>query len=233
MAAGYRAKQRFHLDQVVLGDRGTITEARVTADIKAAGPDRIAALRAPAIMTLLNSGALRLTPHAPRATGHAREGWPGRGRPARPPPPPRPRRGRHGQHHLLRFPGERLVVCRDPDLAAERTRKREEFLAETEKDFARIKAAVGCNPLRGKAEIALNVGAALNTCTMKMHFDRKITDTAFSFARKTAAIAGGHAPAKGRDRRHLRRAHPRRRPATRTPGAATNPWAWWSGGFVA
>ena len=56
------AKQRFHLDRVVLvGDRGMITEARITEDLKAAGLDWITALRAPAIKELLNSGALQLT----------------------------------------------------------------------------------------------------------------------------------------------------------------------------
>jgi len=89
------------------------------------------------------------------------------------------------------FPGERLIVCRNPDLAAERTRKREELLAQTEKDLGRIKAAVGRkrDPLRGAAAIALKVGGVLNTHKMKKHFDLDITDTAFGFARKTEAIA--------------------------------------------
>jgi transposase len=89
------------------------------------------------------------------------------------------------------FPGERLVVCRNPDLAAERTRTREELLVATEKDLARIKAAVGRkrDPLRGTAKIALAVGEVLNTYKMKKHFDLAITDAAFGFTRKTAAIA--------------------------------------------
>jgi hypothetical protein len=89
------------------------------------------------------------------------------------------------------FPGERLVVCRNPDLAAERTRKREELLAATETDLAAIKARVARkrNPLRGTAEIALAVGAVFNTHKMKKHFDLTITDDAFSYARKTAEIA--------------------------------------------
>jgi transposase len=89
------------------------------------------------------------------------------------------------------FPGERLVVCRNPELAAERTRTREDLLAATEKDLTRIKAAVGRkrDPLRGTAKIALAVGEVLNTYKMKKHFDLEIADTAFSFTRKTAAIA--------------------------------------------
>jgi transposase len=160
-----KLKQRFHLDHVVLvGDRGMITEARITEDIKSVGLDWISSLRAPAVKELLNSGALQLTLFDQRDMASITS---------------------------PDFPGERLVVCRNPDLAAERTRKREELLAETEKDLGRIKAAVARkrNPLRGTAEIALKVGAALNTYKMKKHFDLDITDTAFSFARKTEAIA--------------------------------------------
>ena len=84
-----------------------------------------------------------------------------------------------------------MIVCRNPDLAAERSRKREDLLVATEKDLVRIKAAVARkrDPLRGTAEIALAVGAVLNTFKMKKHFDLDITDAAFSFARKTAEIA--------------------------------------------
>jgi transposase len=160
-----KLKQRFHLERVVLvGDRGMITEARLTADLKAVGLDWITALRAPAIKELLNSGALQLTLFDQRDMASITS---------------------------PDFPGERLIVCRNPDLAAERARKREELLAETEKDLGRIKAAVERrrNPLRGTAEIALEAGEVLNTHKMKKHFDLAITDSEFRFARKTADIA--------------------------------------------
>jgi transposase len=160
-----KLKQRFHLDRVVLvGDRGMITEARITEDIKSAGLDWITSLRAPAIKELMNSGALQLTLFDQRDMASVTS---------------------------PDFPGERLVVCRNPDLAAERTRKREDLLTETEKDLARIKAAVGRkrDPLRGTAAIALAVGAVLNAHKMKKHFDLDITDTDFSFTRKTEEIA--------------------------------------------
>jgi len=160
-----KLKQRFHLDHVVLvGDRGMITDARITEDIKSAGLDWITALRAPAIKDLMNSGLLQLTLFDQRDMASITS---------------------------PDFPGERLVVCRNPDLAAERTRKREELLAATEKDLARIKAAVARkrDPLRGTAEIALKVGEGLNTYKMKKHFDLDITDTAFSFTRKTDEIS--------------------------------------------
>jgi transposase len=160
-----KLKQRFGLDHVVLvGDRGMITEARITEDIKSTGLDWITALRAPAIKDLLNSGALQLTLFDTRDMASIT---------------------------APDFPGERLVVCRNADLAAARARKREELLVATEKDLARIKMAVERkrNPLRGTAEIALAVGAVLNTYKMKKHFDLTITDDAFSFARKTTEIA--------------------------------------------
>ena len=98
-----KLKRRFRLEHVVLvGDRGMITQARITEDITAAGLDWITALRAPAIKALLASGTLQLSLFDQRdmASITAPE-----------------------------FPGERLVVCRNPDLAAQRCRKRAELLA--------------------------------------------------------------------------------------------------------
>jgi transposase len=160
-----KLKQRFGLSHVVLvGDRGMITEARITEDIKSAGLDWITALRGPAIKDLLNSGALQLTLFDQRDMASITS---------------------------PDFPGERLVVCRNADLATERSRKREDLLVATEKDLARIKTAVERkrHPLQGTAAIALAVGAVLNTYKMKKHFNLTITDDAFSFARKTAEIA--------------------------------------------
>src|SRR6202142_3833580 len=128
-----KLKQRFGLSHVVLvGDRGMITQARITADIKSAGLDWISSLRAPAIRELLNSGALQLTLFDQRDMASITS---------------------------PDFPGERLVVCRNPDLATERTRTREDLLTATERDLTRIKAAVDRkrNPLRGTAAIALAV----------------------------------------------------------------------------
>ena len=169
-----KLKRRFHLDHVVLvGDRGMITQTRITQDIKSAGLDWITALRAPAIKGLLEGGTLQLSLFDQRdiASITAPE-----------------------------FPNERLVVCRNPDLAAERARKREDLLAATERDLARIQAAVARrrDTLRGTAEIALAVGAVVNrykACPraldpgMAKHFDLDITDAQFSFTRKTTEIA--------------------------------------------
>jgi transposase len=160
-----KLKQRFGLTHVVLvGDRGMITEARITADIKSAGLDWITALRAPAIKDLLASDAIQPSLFDQRDMAAITS---------------------------PDYPGERLIVCRNPDLAAERARKREELLVATETDLAAIKVRVERkrNPLRGTAAIALAVGAVLNTHNMEKHFDLEITDAAFSFTRRTDAIA--------------------------------------------
>ena len=160
-----KLKQRFRLEHVVLvGDRGMVTQARITEDIRSAGLDWISSLRAPAIRELVKGGALQLSLFDQRDMASIT---------------------------APDFPNERLVVCRNPDLAAGRTRKREDLLAATERDLAPIQAAVARkrDPLRGTAEIALAVGKVINKHKMAKHFDLDITDTAFSFARKTAEIA--------------------------------------------
>ena len=159
-----KLKERFALDHVVLvGDRGMITQARITEDLKAAGLDWITALRAPAIKALLDGGALQMSLFDDRDMAAITS---------------------------PEFPGERLIVCRNRALAAERARKREDLLAATERDLARIAAAVARKrqPLRGKAEIGLEIGAVLDKHKMAKHFALDITDTRFSFARKTDEI---------------------------------------------
>ena len=159
-----KLKERFALDHVVLvGDRGMITQARISEDIKPAGLDWITALRAPAIKALLDGGALQMSLFDDRDMAAITS---------------------------PEFPGERLIVCRNRALAAERARKREDLLAATERDLARIAAAVARKrqPLRGKAEIGLEIGAVLDKHKMAKHFALDITDTSFSFARKTDEI---------------------------------------------
>ncbi len=159
-----KLKQRFHLDHVVLvGDRGMITEARLRDDIKPAGLDWITALRAPAIQALVAGGRLQLTLFDQRNMAAITS---------------------------PDFPGERLIVCRNPDLAAERRRKRLDLLDATERHLARIQVAVARSrdPLRGAAAIALKVGAVLDQHKMAKHFTLDIADASFHFSRKQDAI---------------------------------------------
>ena len=89
------------------------------------------------------------------------------------------------------FPGERLIVCRNADLARERARKREDLLKATERDLAKIVSATTrkTQPLRGAAQIGLAVGAVLDKHKMAKHFELTISDADFAYARKTEAIA--------------------------------------------
>ena len=160
-----KLKQRFGLDHVVLvGDRGMITEARIAEDIKPAGLDWITALRAPAIRGLIEGGAFQMSLFDDRDMAAITS---------------------------PDFPGERLILCRNHALAAERSRKREDLLRATERDLAAIAAAVRRKraPLRGKAEIGLAVGAVIDRRKMAKHFALTITDMSFAFARKSAEIA--------------------------------------------
>ena len=156
---------RFAIDHVVLvGDRGMITEARIDEDLRPAGLDWITALRAPALKELVGGGHLQMSLFDERNLAAI----------ASPD-----------------FPGERLIVCRNPDLARERARKREELLAATERDLAKIAAAVARQrqPLRGAAEIGMAVGAVLGKHKMAKHFELTIADDRFAFARKREQIA--------------------------------------------
>jgi transposase len=159
-----KLKTRFALDRVVLvGDRGMITEARLEETLKPAGLDWITALRAPAIRSLVEAGAFQLCLFDDRDLAEITS---------------------------PDYPGERLVVCRNPLLAEERTRKRLALLDATEKKLVPIQARVkrAKKPLRGKEKIALAVGALLNRYKMAKHFVVTITDDDFSFARDDAQI---------------------------------------------
>ena len=160
-----KLKARFGLDRVVLvGDRGMLTSARIRADLEPAGLDWITALRAPKIQELADGGPLQLSLFDDRDLAEI----------ASPD-----------------YPGERLIVCRNPLLAAERRRKREALLVASERDLSRVKLAVERKraPLRGMAEIGLAVGAVLDQHKMGKHYELTITETSFAFRRKEAAIA--------------------------------------------
>jgi hypothetical protein len=160
-----KIKHRFGLKRVVLvGDRGMITQARLDEEIKPADLDWITALRAPAIRSLVDGGVLQLSLFDQRNMAAITS---------------------------PEFPGERLIVCRNPDLARERARKRQDLLAATERDLAAIKARVerARSPLRGKDAIGLAVGAVVNKHKMAKHFDLAIGEDSLTFTQKTDAIA--------------------------------------------
>jgi Transposase DDE domain len=161
-----KLRQRFGLHRVVLvGDRGMITQARITEELQPLGLDWITALRAPDIKALANDdGPLQISLFDQRDLAEITS---------------------------PDYPGERLIVCRNPALAAERGRKRGELLAATEKALQAIQLRVRRKrrPLKGAAAIGEAVGAVLNRKKMAKHFTRTITDADFTFARNDAAIA--------------------------------------------
>jgi transposase len=148
----------------LVGDRGMITQARLDEEIKPAGLDWITALRAPAIRALLDAGAFQLDLFDERDMASISS---------------------------PDYPGERLMVCRNPELARLRAKKRQDLLKATERDLAPIREAVrrARKPLRGKAAIALRVGAVLNKHKMAKHFETTIEDDRFDFRRQEKAIA--------------------------------------------
>lgn len=161
-----KLKGRFGLKRVVLvGDRGMITAARIAAELEPAGLDWITALRAPAIQKLAaEGGSLQLSLFDERDMAEI----------ASPD-----------------FPGERLIVCKNPLLAADRARKRSELLDATERALIRLQERVrrARQPLQGAAGIGRAVGAILGRRKVAKHFEITITDDDLSFARDDTAIA--------------------------------------------
>jgi hypothetical protein len=90
---------------------------------------------------------------------------------------------------VAEFPGERLIVCRNPLVGAQRARKRQELLDATETDLAAIAHRVNHGTLTGADQIGLAVGPALKRYRMRKHFQITITDTAFTYTRNTDQIA--------------------------------------------
>lgn len=158
-----KLRERFGLTSViVVSDRGMVTKtnlALLRADAEAAW---ITALKAPQVKKLVRDGALQLS--------------------------------LFDEHNLAEiaaddYPGERLVVCRNPLVAQERARKREDLLQATERALREIQVRVEQATLEGEAAIGLAVGEVWNRWRMRKHFQLTITDSSFAFARKQAQIA--------------------------------------------
>jgi transposase len=162
-----KVKDRFAISRMVLvGDRGMITSARIRDDLKPAGLDWITCLRAPAIQALAQAeGPLQWSLFDERDLAEISA--------------------------PDMFPGERLIVCRNPDLAAERARKREELLVATERQLARVQEQVcrKSSRLKSAADIGIAVGAVLNRKKMAKHFDVEVADGYLSWQRRIEQIA--------------------------------------------
>jgi transposase len=157
-----KLKERFELSRVVfVSDRGMVTTANLAA-LREAQIDWITALKAPQVKALNADGVLPLSLFDQRNLAEID----------------------HAD-----YPDERLVVCRNPLLAKERTRKREDLLRATEAKLKPIQDRVERGTLRGKANIGVAVGKVYNTYKMSKHIQLDIKDDCFTFARKEAQIA--------------------------------------------
>src|SRR6267154_2694566 len=169
-----KLKERFGLSRVVMvGDRGMITSARIRDELKPAGLDWITALRAPQIRALLDTGAFQLSLFDERDL-----------------PTDQVRGLKAHEITAPEFPGERLVVCKNPLLAEERARKREDLLQATEAALAKLadQIARGIGP-KGTDRIARAIGRIENRYKLAKLFDITVGEFGFTFARSPVRIA--------------------------------------------
>jgi hypothetical protein len=163
-----KVRDRFGVSEVVwVADRGMLTSAQVERLQGVVGAYWITALRAPTIQQLVEAGSIQLSLFDTQNLAEVTD---------------------------PRYPGERLVVCHNPLLAEKRARKREDMLAATERELAKVAAMVergaagGRAGLRGAAAIGERVGRVINKYQMAKHFTRTITDTSFTYARNQESI---------------------------------------------
>src|SRR3990167_8013535 len=158
-----RLREDFGIEQLVMvGDRGMISNKAIDEMRENEGVAWITALKSVSIRALVEQGQLQLD--------------------------------LFDECNLLElsspdYPGERLVACRNPELAKLRTHKRDEMLAATERNLDKIKARVDSGKLAAPDEIGLRVGKIINQYKMAKHFELAIGDNAFTFARKSDGIA--------------------------------------------
>jgi transposase len=158
-----RLREDFGIEQFVLvGDRGMISSKAIQALRETDGIGWITALKSASIRALVDQGELQL-------------GW-------------------FDERSLVElsspeYPGERLVACRNPELARLRAHKREELLAATERNLEKIRARVDAGKLIGQDEIGVRVGKVVNQYKVAKHFELAIADKSFTYARKSEAIA--------------------------------------------
>jgi transposase len=139
---------------VIVGDRGMISQTQINELKKKGGIDWVTALKSGAISKLVSSEHIQL--------------------------------GLFDERNLFElehpdFPGERLVACRNPELAKLRAHKRRSLLEATSKELSRVKAMVSRGRLSGKDQIGVRVGKVINQYKLQKHFVLDIMEKAFDF----------------------------------------------------
>lgn len=159
-----RIRDTFGLKRVVVvGDRGMLTQTRIEEDLRPRALDWITSLRAPTIRKLWQDGPLQLSLFDDQDLAEITS---------------------------PDFPGERLIACRNPLLAQDRARTRQELLALTESKLQVVVDATlrASRPLRGKDQIGVRVGRVLALSKVAKHFRYEITEDAFTFERDEVSI---------------------------------------------
>jgi hypothetical protein len=160
-----KLRERFHLERIILvGDRGMLTQKRIEEDLRVhEGLEWVSALRAPQIQKLAAAGAIQMSLFDDQDLAEVS----------------------HPD-----YPGERLIVCRNPLLAAERARKRDELLAAAEKKLSEIQAAAARKrqPVRGSDKISYLVGRALSASKVEKYFRWKATPAHLQWERDSERI---------------------------------------------
>jgi len=158
-----RLREDFGIEHLVMvGDRGMISSKAIEELRETEGIAWITALKSVSIRVLIEQGQLQL--------------------------------GLFDDRNLIElispdYPGERLVACRNPELARLRAHKREALLCATEGNLAKIKAQVDATKLKGRDKIGVRVGKLIDQYKMAKHFELTIDENAFSFTRKQEHIA--------------------------------------------
>ena len=158
-----KIKESFGLEYVVLvGDRGMITQTQIDALEEVDGLHWITALRTEALRKLDQGGDLQLGLFDERNLFELQ----------------------HGD-----YPGERLIACRNPELATHRAQKRLDLIAATERELVKVQGMVKRGRLKGQDEIGVRLGRVVNKYKVAKHFDWDILDDAFSFAVNEERVA--------------------------------------------
>ncbi len=158
-----RLRSDFGIGQLVMvGDRGMISQKSIASLKEQDGIGWITALKNVSIRALIEQGSLQLGLFDERD---------------------------QFEFSHADYPGERLVACRNPDLATLRAHKREDLLVATEKNLAKVQASVEAGRLHGQDRIGVRVGKVVNQYKVAKHFDLDNGDDAFSFQRRANSIA--------------------------------------------
>jgi len=158
-----KLREDFGLTDIVLvGDRGMVTQKQIDTIKPMDGTAWVTALRSNGIKELVSDGSIQ--------------------------------RGLFDENNIFEiqheeYPGERLIACRNADLATRRAHKREALLVSTEKELEKVRKRVEAGKLKTAADIGVKVGQVIGKYNVKKHFSWTITETSFSYSRKHEQIS--------------------------------------------